>query len=231
MPEDKITPVNIKRDNYFENKVIAITGAGSGIGRDLAIQLSQKGATVAISDIDESGLEGTAEVVKNTSEKSSSHLVDVSDKQQVHSYADDVVEKHGKVDIIINNAAIYCVGLFEDLSYSDFESVFSVNFWGVVYGTKAFLPHLMKRTKAQIVNISSGTALAPLRGHSAYGATKFAVKGFSEILSKDLRGTPIKVTTVFPGTIRTKIQESVNSLSLGNCIKVQLLQVNPLQKR
>ncbi len=187
------------------NKVAAVTGAASGIGRALATNLAAKGCHLAISDVDEPGLQETASLITDAKVKITTHIVDVADRDRVHQYADDVVEQHGRVNIIINNAGVGVGDTIEDVSYDDFEWIVGINFWGVVYGTKAFLPYLKKEPEGHIVNISSINGIVPNPNNGPYCATKFAVKGFTETLRQELNGTSVGVTVVHPGGIGTNI--------------------------
>lgn len=189
----------------LNNKVAAITGAASGIGRMLAVNLAAKGCEVAVSDIDMSGLEKTAAMVEGQNGKASIHQVDVADRSQVENYAADVVKQHGRVDMIINNAGVALAQSIDDVSYEDFEWLMGINFWGVVYGVKAFLPYLKKQPEGHIVNISSINGFITWPNHAPYCASKFAVKGFTETLWQELRNTNIRVSCVHPGGIRTDI--------------------------
>jgi len=187
------------------DKVAAITGAASGIGQMLAVNLAVKGCAVAISDIDMNGLEKTAAMVKKQNGKVSIHKVDVADRRQVVNYAADVATQHGRVDLIINNAGVSVAESIDDVSYEDFEWLMGINFWGVVYGSKAFLPYLKKQPEGHIVNISSVNGFISWPNHAPYCSSKFAVKGFTETLWQELRKTTIRVSCVHPGGIRTNI--------------------------
>ncbi len=189
----------------LRNKVAAITGAASGIGQMLALNLAGKGCEVAISDIDISGLEKTAVMVDKLNGKASIHKVDVGDRNQVENYAVEVVKHHGRVDMIINNAGVAVAQSIDDVSYEDFEWLMGINFWGVVYGVKAFLPYLKKQPEGHIVNISSVNGFITWPNHAPYCASKFAVKGFTETLWQELRNTNILVSCVHPGGIKTNI--------------------------
>jgi hypothetical protein len=189
----------------LSNRVAAVTGAASGIGRALATNLAAKGCHLAISDIDEAGLRETASLIPNPNVKVTTHVVDVADREQVYRYADDVVAQHGRVHIIINNAGVAVGDTIEEVSYEDFEWIVNINFWGVVYGTKAFLPHLKKQPEGHIVNISSINGIVPNPLNGPYCSTKFAVRGFTETLRQELHGTSVGVTVVHPGGIGTKI--------------------------
>ncbi len=187
------------------DRVAAVTGAASGIGRALAVNLAAKGCHLALSDVNEQGLRETERLVTNRNVKVTTHIVDVANRDQVYRYADDVVIQHGRVNIIINNAGVAVGDSIEEVSYEDFEWIVGINFWGVVYGTKAFLPHLRKEPEGHIVNISSINGIVPNPLNGPYCSTKFAVKGFTETLCQEMRGTSVGVTVVHPGGIGTDI--------------------------
>jgi NAD(P)-dependent dehydrogenase (short-subunit alcohol dehydrogenase family) len=188
-----------------KDKVVAITGAASGIGRALAIHLAASGAHVAISDVNEAGLYETASRLRGTGGKVTSHVVDVRHREEVYRFAREVEHQHGHADIVINNAGLAVRGSLEEVSYEDFELVIAVNMWGVIYGTKAFLPLLRKRPEGHIVNISSINAMVPFAQNGPYNISKYAVLGLSETLMQELQGQSIRVTCVHPGGIRTNI--------------------------
>jgi len=191
----------------FKNKVVAITGAASGIGRATAVLVAKLGAEVAICDVDERGLEETATQCSLSGARVSTRRVDVSDRQAVYDWAEYVVQQHGQVHVIVNNAGVALSATVADMSYEDFEWLMGINFWGVVHGTKAFLPHLRRAGEGAIVNVSSVFGLIAVPTQSAYNAAKFAVKGFTEALSEELavEGANISVTCVHPGGIKTNI--------------------------
>lgn len=189
---------------YFLGKTAVITGAASGIGRSLALQLSGLGCNLAISDVNESGLKETASLV-NRKVRCSCDILNVADREAFYRYAEKTVAEHGAVDIVINNAGVALAATVEETSYDSFEWIMGINFWGVVYGTKAFLPHLKSRPAANIVNISSIFGIISVPKNSAYNATKFAVRGFTESLRQELAGTDVRVTCVHPGGIQTNI--------------------------
>jgi len=192
----------------LDDKVVAITGAGSGIGRALAVNLARRGALLAISDVDDDGLAETVELVKaaGAREVRSDHL-DVADRAAFASYAADVAEHFGRVNVVINNAGVALAGDLADLEYPDMEWIVGINFWGVVYGTKEFLPHLIASGDGHVVNISSLFGLVSMPGQSAYNATKYAVRGLTEALRQEMliAGHPVGVTAVHPGGIKTAI--------------------------
>ena len=191
----------------FRGRVAAITGAGSGIGRALANDLARRGAHLALSDIDDDGLAGTVTECEGFGVKITSHHLDVAERDAVYAWADRVVADHGKVNLIVNNAGVALGATVEAMSYEDFEWLMNINFWGVVYGTKAFLPHLEQSGEGHIVNVSSVFGLISVPSQSAYNAAKFAVRGFSDTLRMELGidGANVSVTTIHPGGIKTNI--------------------------
>ncbi len=194
-------------------KVAAVTGAASGIGRALCTELVKRGALVAAADIDESGLRKTAELAAG---RVTLHVVDVREQQAVERYAAAVEDLHGGADLIINNAGVAVRGNIEDVSYEDFAHVIDVNLWGVVYGTKAFLPLLRRRPEGHIVNISSINAMVPFAKNGPYNVSKYAVLGFSETLMQELQGECIRVTSVHPGGVKTNIVRNGRNMSAGD---------------
>ena len=189
----------------LKGAVAAVTGCASGIGRALAINLAREGCHVAISDINESGLKETTDLIENKNVKISTHKLDVADREQVYRWADEVVKEHGKVNIIINNAGVTVGQSLEDITYEDYEWIMGINFWGVVYGSKAFLPYIKDQPEGHIVNISSINGFITWPHNGSYCSAKFAVKGFTETLLQEMRGTSVGVSCVHPGGIKTNI--------------------------
>jgi len=191
----------------FSGRVAAITGAGSGIGRALANEQARRGAHLALSDIDDAGLAETVWRCEEFGNRITSQHVDVADRGEVYAWADRVVADHGTVNLIINNAGVALGATVEAMTYEDFEWLMNINFWGVVYGTKAFLPHLKESGEGHIVNLSSVFGLISVPSQSAYNAAKFAVRGFTDTLRMELEieGADVSVTTVHPGGIKTNI--------------------------
>lgn len=192
---------------YFTGRVAVVTGAAAGIGRALALELAKRGARIAICDIDEEGLKETEALAAQYGTEVRADHFDVADREAMFAYAAQVVEQFGVVHLVINNAGITFVGDIEELDFADLERVTDVDYWGVVNGTKAFLPHLIASRDGHVVNISSvfGIMASPTQG--AYNAAKFAVRGFTETLRIEmlLRKRPVAVTSVHPGGIRTDI--------------------------
>ncbi|WP_458681600.1 SDR family NAD(P)-dependent oxidoreductase [Prescottella equi] len=191
----------------FAGKVCVITGAGSGIGRALALNLAGQGAKLALSDMDSVGLAETVRQVEALGADVKSDHLDVTQREAVLSYADAVVAHFGKVNQVYNNAGIAFHGEVERSEFKDIERIMDVDFWGVVNGTKAFLPHVIASGDGHIVNVSSLFGLLSIPGQSAYNAAKFAVRGFTESLRQEMliAKHPVKVTCVHPGGIKTAI--------------------------
>lgn len=191
----------------FEGKVAAVTGAASGIGRALAVELAGRGAHLSLADVDELGLAETVGLCDGFGVKVTSSRVDVGDRLAVEAWADRTVEEHGRANLAVNNAGVALVAGVEAMSVEDLEWLMAVDFWGVVYGTKAFLPHLRAAGEGHIVNISSVFGLLSVPSQSAYNAAKFAVRGFTDALRMELEieRSGVSCTTVHPGGIRTNI--------------------------
>jgi NADP-dependent 3-hydroxy acid dehydrogenase YdfG len=191
----------------FEGKVAVITGAGSGIGRALALNLAKKGAKLALSDVDTDGLAETVRRAQALGAHVKSDPLDVAQREAVLAYADAVVAHFGTVNQVYNNAGIAYNGDVEKSEFKDIERIMDVDFWGVVNGTKAFLPHVIVSGDGHIINISSLFGLIAVPGQSAYNAAKFAVRGFTEALRQEMLVAkhPIKVTCVHPGGVKTAV--------------------------
>jgi NAD(P)-dependent dehydrogenase (short-subunit alcohol dehydrogenase family) len=191
----------------LRGRVAAVTGAGSGIGRALARELAARGAHLALSDINEASLAETVTLCEGLGVKITSHNVDVADRGAVYAWADQVVADHGRVNLIFNNAGVALAASIEAMSYEDFEWLMSINFWGVVHGTKAFLPHLKAVGEGHVINMSSVFGLISVPGQAAYNAAKFAVRGFTDALRMELELSPcgVSCTTVHPGGVKTNI--------------------------
>jgi short-subunit dehydrogenase len=186
--------------------VAVITGAAGGIGRALAIRLAEEGiAGIAISDVNEQGLEETAELTRKHDVPVSQHHVDVSRREDLHRFVGEVTHQHGRATHLINNAGVTTYGTFDQLSLADFEWVMGINFWGVVNGTKAFLPTLRAQDRAHIVNMSSVFGLVAPPEQTAYSSSKFAIRGFSDALRHELEGSTVSVSCVHPSGVLTNI--------------------------
>jgi len=189
----------------LKGKVAVVTGAASGIGRSLALQLASEGCSLSITDINSEGLLETAEIAGNNAVKISTEVVDAADRDQVYAFAEKVVSQHGRVDIVINNAGVSLRGSIEEVSDEEFEWLMGINFWGVVYGSKAFLPYLKQQSEANLVNISSVHGLFTNPGVGPYCSSKFGVRGFTMTLCQELKDSPVRVSCVHPGGIKTNI--------------------------
>ena len=189
----------------LRDRVAVVTGASSGIGRALAIILANEGCHLAIADINRNGLKETADLIGNREVRVTTHRVDVSKRDQVYKFAESVVKRHGRVDIIINNAGVGLAGMLEEINYKEFEWLMGINFWGVVYCSMAFLPHLKQREEANLVNVSSVHGLFTNPGVGPYCSSKFAIRGFTLALCQELRESPVRVSCVHPGGIKTNI--------------------------
>ncbi len=191
----------------LKNKTAAITGAASGIGRATAINLASRGCNLAISDMNDDGLQETATLAKKHGIDVSTHSLDVSDKDAIYAFADEVKQRHKNVNIIINNAGVSMTARVSEMSLEDFQWLMDINFWGVINGTQAFLPHLEESGEGHIVNISSLFGLLSVPTQSAYNASKFAVRGFTEALRIELEmyESNVSATSIHPGGIKTNI--------------------------
>ncbi len=185
-----------------------ITGAASGIGAALAANLAKRGANLALADRNEAGLETVATTARAAGVTVSTHVLDVADRQALEAFPEAVLTKHDRVTILVNNAGVALAGDFADVALTDFEWLFDINFWAPVRLTKAFMYVLTREKAAHIVNISSLFGIIAPPGQAAYCAAKFALRGFSESLRHELEGTPVSLTVVHPGGIRTEIANS-----------------------
>ena len=194
----------------FNSKVAVITGAASGIGRALALALARQGAQLALCDLDEAGLEETRKLTSGGAPKESTHRVDVSDRAAVEQWAHAVIDDHGRVNLLFNNAGVGLSSAIVDMSYEDLEWLMGINFWGVVHGTTSFLPHLIDSGDGHVINLSSVFGLIAVPGQAAYNAAKFAVRGYTECLREELEimNVGVSATCVHPGGIKTNIARS-----------------------
>ncbi|MCT8089350.1 SDR family NAD(P)-dependent oxidoreductase [Acinetobacter sp. ANC 4216] len=202
----------------FKNKVAAITGAGSGIGQQLAVLLAQQGCHLSLSDVNEQGLAKTVELVKDSHVRVTTKKVNVAKLEEVRDWAAETVQDHGSVNMIFNNAGVALGSTVEGASYEELEWIVNINFWGVVYGTKEFLPLIKQSGEGHIINISSLFGLTAQPTQSAYNATKFAVRGFTESLRQelDLENCGVSALCVHPGGIRTNI---ANAAKMNDSIR------------
>lgn len=189
----------------FNDKVAVITGAGSGIGRALAQELARQGCRLALSDISQDGLAQTVDLLGLGPERLHCELLNVADRAAFKAYAATVVAHFGQVDIVINNAGVGLMGSVSEVSDEDFDWLMGINFWGMVDGSRAFLPHLQTRPQAWLVNVSSIFGIIGVPGQAAYNASKFGVRGFTEALWHEYNDSNITVCCVHPGGIKTAI--------------------------
>lgn len=201
----------------LKGKVAAVTGAGSGIGRALALLLAKEGCDLALSDVNEIGLQETAQQARAAGARVLVQKLDVANRDAVYAWADAAVAELGKVNLVFNNAGVGLSETVEDMSYENFEWLMNINFWGVVYGTKAFLPHLKASGDGHVINISSVFGIIGVPTQSAYNAAKFAVRGFTESLREEMaiEGYPVGVTCVHPGGIKTNIARTARMGNVG----------------
>ncbi|HEY4018425.1 MAG TPA: SDR family NAD(P)-dependent oxidoreductase [Pseudonocardiaceae bacterium] len=191
----------------FADKVAVITGAGSGIGRALALDLAGRGARLALSDVDNERVTETVAQCTVRGAEARAYQLDVADRAAVLAHADQVVADFGRVNLVVNNAGVALIAPVLEMSWENLEWLMNINFWGVVHGTKAFLPHLIESGEGHIVNVSSVFGLVGVPTQSAYCAAKFAVRGFTEALHQEMGigRYPVGVSCVHPGGIRTNI--------------------------
>jgi NAD(P)-dependent dehydrogenase (short-subunit alcohol dehydrogenase family) len=194
----------------FKNKVAAITGAASGMGRTLALELARRGCHLSLSDVNEIGLAETAQMAGKLGVKVTTTKLNVADREAMNAWAEQTVRDHGKVNLIFNNAGVALGAFVETVKPSDFEWIMGINFWGVVWGTQAFLPHLKKAGEGHIINTSSLFGLLSVPTQGTYNASKFAVRGFTEALRQelDMENSGVSATCVHPGGIRTNIAKA-----------------------
>jgi len=219
----------------LEGRTAVVTGAASGIGRGIALALARRHCHLALADINETGLAETAELIATTDLRVSCHRLDVADAGAVARFPDVVRASHPGVDLLFNNAGVALGGTFEQVSAEDFEWLFSINFWGIVRMTRAFLPLLQASDDARLVNLSSVYGLMGPPGQTAYAASKFAVRGFSEALRHELAGTSVGVTVVHPGGVATAIANnarlpagtSAEEAAQGRAAANKLLKLSP----
>jgi short-subunit dehydrogenase len=198
----------------LEGKVAVVTGAGSGMGRQIAIQLAHKNVTVAAIDINPDSLKETISLINEFSGKGSAYVANIADKDRVAKLPEEIIANYGVIDILINNAGIIQPFVtVSALTLAQIERVFNVNLFGNVYMTKAFLPYLKNRPEAYLVNVSSMGAFVPVPGQVIYGASKAAIQLLTEGLMSELHDTPVKVTIVFPGAVNTNIAQNAPDIT------------------
>lgn len=189
----------------LQDRTAVVTGAASGIGQAVAVELARRGCDLALVDLQAEGLEQTRRIVEAMGRRATVHRVDVADRAAMFALADDVVAAHGAVHVLVNNAGVSLSVPFAEASLEDFDWLMGVNWWGVVHGCHVFLPHLKAADEGWIVNISSIFGVIGVPCQSAYCAAKFAVRGFTEALDLELRGTSVGVSCVHPGAVATGI--------------------------
>ena len=192
----------------IDGRVAVVTGAGSGIGEAVSLELARRGADIALVDIDEARLVKVQAAVDALGRHASIHLVDVSNQQQMEALPEQVMAEHGGVHILVNNAGVAVNLPFEQQDVADIEWISGINYWGVMYGCKFFLPYLQKVDEAHIVNMSSSAGLTGMMGQTSYSATKFAVRGLSESLYVELANSSVGITCVHPGAVATNILDA-----------------------
>lgn len=196
----------------IKGKLAIVTGAASGIGRGTALELARRGARLAISDLDRAGLAETAKRIEELGTTVTTYLLDVADRDAVYAFAQEIETTHGGADIVVNNAGVAQIARVDELAYEDFEWVMNIDFWGMVYGTKAFLPQMQAKGAGHIVNVSSVFGIVSVPTQAAYNSAKFAIRGFTEALRHEMKDTEIKVSCVHPGGIKTNIVRNARFL-------------------
>jgi NADP-dependent 3-hydroxy acid dehydrogenase YdfG len=202
----------------FPGKVAVITGAGSGIGRALALELAERGTRLALSDVDESRVTDTASRCEKLGAEARPYVLNVANRQAVLDHADEVAQDFGGVNLVVNNAGVALADNVEDMTWDDLDWIMNIDFWGVVHGTKAFLPHLIASGDGHVVNVSSVFGFIGVPTQSAYNAAKFAVRGFTEAFRQEMIAArhPVKVSCVHPGGIKTNIARDARGLGSAN---------------
>jgi NAD(P)-dependent dehydrogenase (short-subunit alcohol dehydrogenase family) len=191
----------------YAGKIAVVTGAGSGIGRALAVQLASRGSRLAISDVNDTALGETVAMCEKTGAEAHGYHLDVADRAAVLAHAEAVTKDLGEANLVINNAGVALMANVEEMTWEDLDWLMGINFWGVIHGTKAFLPHLIASGDGHLVNISSVFAFVGVPSQSAYNAAKFGVRGFTEALRQEMliARHPVAVSCVHPGGIKTNI--------------------------
>jgi NADP-dependent 3-hydroxy acid dehydrogenase YdfG len=197
--------------SYVNGKIAVVTGAGSGIGRALALALNRQGCRLYLGDINAGSLAETVGLLLRKEVSADSEVLDVADREAIHAWAERINAAHGYVDIVINNAGVAVVSTAEEDTYENLEWLMGINFWGVVHGTRAFLPLLRRAEQGHLVNLSSIFGLIAVPTQSAYHAAKFAVRGYTEALRQEMEDTNVHVCCVHPGGIKTNIARAARS--------------------
>ncbi len=203
----------------FTEKVAVVTGAGSGIGEALSVELARRGCDLALVDINETGLMTVRHKIEGLGRRASVHKTDVSRRDEMQALPDEVICEHGHAHILVNNAGVAMIAGFDDHTIEDFEWIIGINIWGVIYGCKFFLPYLKKEPDAHIVNVSSIAGFMPISGMPGYVLTKHAVRGLSETLRVELASQNIGVTCVHPGAVRTNIPNAARYRGRAETLK------------
>ena len=214
----------------FNGKITVITGAASGIGRELARKMAGEGAVIAAADYDKKSLAETVKMIQDAGGKAQGFTVDISDPKQVTKFAADVRKKLGGIDILINNAGVTLFGKFEELKIRDIEWIMNINFWGAVYMCKEFLPDLKDKKDSYLVNVASIFGVIGTGNQSAYSATKFGLRGFTEALQDELYRYPVNIISVLPGGIKTNIAKNARVIKDGAVMKDTEKLVRRLEK-
>jgi len=212
----------------FDRKVVAITGAGSGIGQALAVQFAKKGARLALSDINHKSLDETASILPKTTEVRT-YLVNVASRQSVFDHADNVCRDFGTAHYVINNAGTSVIASFQNITLEEIEKVININLWGVIYGSKAFLPRMLEQREGCIVNVSSVFGLVATPGSVAYTISKFGVRGLTETLWQELDGTGVRAVLVHPGGINTNIPKNTPQAQVEGEFERRVVEANRKQ--
>ena len=203
----RTNPPSIERRTWYE-RVAVVTGAASGVGRALSEELAVRGCRLALIDINAEGLQDLATRIQALGGEVSTHIADVSNAERMAALPDEILAAHGHIHILVNNAGVTVAAGFEDHTLEELRWLIGINLWGVVHGCHFFLPHLLREEGAKLINVASSTALMGLPGQSVYSATKGAVRGLSESLSAELHRSNVKVTSIYPGGIRTGLFEA-----------------------
>jgi NAD(P)-dependent dehydrogenase (short-subunit alcohol dehydrogenase family) len=219
----------------LSNRVALVTGAGGGIGRAIAFALARRGCHLALADIDGKAAEQTALEARELGVRTTSHQLDVADRGQVRALPESVIAGHQRIDLLVNNAGVALGGTFEQVSEDDFDWLMEINFHAVVRMTRAFLPLLHRSDDARIVNVSSIYGIVSPSGQSAYSASKFAVRGFSNALRHELAGSKVGVSVVHPGGVATSIAHNARmpagappeQVERGRAVAQKLLRMPP----